>query len=280
MIMFCCVCNIEKEIENDGIELGTFSNEKDKSEKIDDVSTKRKKWYLDVSDIDYSKRNEKRIEKCRPEQNLNLDDVRYLKWHDRSKRILIFLESQFVSEMETKERIRAKKKRIILKKDPFLDKLRAIAEKVEEESESIKNRADTTADLERRRRLEQLDLEKERVKDRTDAAAARRLEEEKVIEGSIIKERQMDNVSDKDRKERQEDTAVQIASSSIENEICELVEVEPVWVSGGPLHISSEKKKRQPKEIGGFLSDLRSLHLDDESQTTSNSSKEENRRDQ
>ena len=72
MIMFCCVCNIEKEIENDGIELGTFSNEKDKSEKIDDVSTKRKKWYLDRSDIDF--RNEKR----RLEQK-NLDDVMELR---------------------------------------------------------------------------------------------------------------------------------------------------------------------------------------------------------
>ena len=301
--MFCCACNIEEieDTENEGIELGTFSDEKDKSEniEIDDVSTKRKRWYLDRSDIDF--RNEKR----RLEQKnlddvrylkLNLDDVRYLKWHDRSKRTLVFLESQFMSEIETKERMRAKKKKkkkkITLKKDPFLDKLQAIAEKVEEESESIKNRADNTADMERRRRLQQSDLEKERVKNRADAAARRseqlksvekssvREEEKVVMEDSVVEERQMDNVSDKDRKERREDKAVQIVSSSTENETIELVEVEPVWVSGGPLYNSSEKKKRQPKEIGGFLSDLRSLHLDDESQTpssgnSSSSSKEE-----
>ena len=148
--------------------------------------------------------------------------------------------------------------------------------------------------MERRRRLQQLDLEKRGSKIVPMLRVDRKLksvekssvrEEEKVaIKDSIVEERQMDNISDKDRKERQDDKEVQIASSSTENETTELVEVEPVWVSGGPLYNSSEKKKRQPKEIGGFLSDLRSLHLDDESQTpssgnSSSSSKEEDRRE-
>ena len=246
--MLCC-CAIEN-AEIEGIELGTFSDENDTRKNEQEIveGGKRKKWYLDVSDI-VLRKNEKKLAP-------NLDDVRYLKWHNRSKHTLIFLESQMKSEMEALEHNRVKKKKKKLPpedKDRFLDKLVALAEKVNNESDSMKNRSDITACMERKRRLKQLKLERERIQRNFDNDSADDVSDKDIME-NLRDKNILDDV--KEKKEQQSDKLpVHIKLSNNKKESHVLVEVEPVWVT-------TVDEKKKPKEIGGFLSDLRSLHLD------------------
>jgi len=260
--MFCCACHPEEEeIEKEGIELGTFSIGDDSKKKKEEEEERiqgdgrRKRWYLDVRKIEFRDEDEeKQIKKVVPD----LDDVRYLKWCNRSKPTLELLERQLSVEQadiaRQKETNFEKKKINKLpsdEKDQFLDKLLQLAEKVDNGSEHIISRNDN-AEAERKRRMEILKADREKKERNT---TMKKLTAE--IEKKREEEKEKTNMTREVEEEKVEEEDISIKKRDVD----ELVEVKPVWVSGGPGSAFKEKKKRQ--EIGGLLSDLRSLHIDD-----------------